>query len=200
MRDGHWIFGSVFCRVNMFTNCVTVSYHPKNHLLTQFKTIFCQVNASVFTLLAMTLERYRAIMTPLAPRNSHTTLWIGIGLIWSCSAILALPSAFASTIFVQVAACSHSFIPVTLRVKWWRQSLSLDVKWYLLHHIYWTLCKWYILSFETNTEATRFCFKATLYSCLAWRGTRKVGMGLWVRRQQIHKPFFWSFYFFQRVF
>ena len=61
-----------------------------------------QVNASVFTLLAMTLERYRAIITPLAPRNSHTTLWIGIGLIWSCSAILALPSAFASTIFVQV--------------------------------------------------------------------------------------------------
>ena len=62
-----------------------------------------QVNASVFTLLAMTVERYRAIMTPLAPRNSHTTLWIGIGLVWSCSAILALPSAFASNIFVQVS-------------------------------------------------------------------------------------------------
>ena len=61
------------------------------------------MNASVFTLLAMTVERYRAIMTPLAPRNSHTTLWIGIGLVWSCSAILALPSAFASNIFVQVA-------------------------------------------------------------------------------------------------
>ena len=39
--------------------------------------------------------------------------------------------------------------------------------------------------FLNNTEATRFCFKATLYSRLAWRGPRKVGMGLWVRRQQI---------------
>ena len=27
MRDGEWIFGSIFCRVNMFTNCVTVSFH-----------------------------------------------------------------------------------------------------------------------------------------------------------------------------
>ena len=85
----------------MFTNCVTVSFHLRSHRSRKKEN--SQVNASVFTLLAMTVERYRAIMTPLAPRNSHTTLWIGIGLVWSCSAILALPSAFASNIFVQVA-------------------------------------------------------------------------------------------------
>ena len=30
----------------------------------------------MFTLLAMTLERHKAIMTPLAPRKSHKTLWV----------------------------------------------------------------------------------------------------------------------------
>ena len=29
MRDGHWIFGSIFCRISMFTNCVTVSQHKE---------------------------------------------------------------------------------------------------------------------------------------------------------------------------
>ena len=34
------------------------------------------MSISVFTLLAMTLERHKAIMTPLAPRKSHKTLWV----------------------------------------------------------------------------------------------------------------------------
>merc|ERR1719507_2633113 len=55
MRDRQWIFGSFYCRLNSFTSCFTVSI-------------------SVFTLLAMTLERHKAIMTPLAPRKSHKTL------------------------------------------------------------------------------------------------------------------------------
>ena len=52
----------------------------------------------MFTLLAMTLERHRAIMTPLALRISKSTLWVAIAAIWVSSSLLALPSAVFSTL------------------------------------------------------------------------------------------------------
>ena len=84
MRDRQWIFGSFYCRLNSFTSCFTVSFlnerwKKETNLISkdwQSSIIFCQVSISVFTLLAMTLERHKAIMTPLAPRKSHKTLWV----------------------------------------------------------------------------------------------------------------------------
>ena len=43
--------------------------------------------------------RYKAIMTPLAPRQSHGTLWTAIALIWVGGAVVALPSALYSTLY-----------------------------------------------------------------------------------------------------
>ena len=45
-------------------------------LLGEHIILLSKVSISVFTLLAMTLERHKAIMTPLAPRKSHKTLWV----------------------------------------------------------------------------------------------------------------------------
>ena len=101
----NWIFGSIYCSVNSFTSALTVS-------------------VSVFTLLALTVERHKAgqttdrraahcnggaefglqwssrqaIMTPLAPRKSHKTLWVGIGLVWAGGCLVALPPAVFATI------------------------------------------------------------------------------------------------------
>jgi len=80
MRDSTWEFGPVYCRVHTFTSSLTVS-------------------VSVFTLLALTLERYKAVMTPLAPRKSHKTLAVGISLIWSLGTIAALPAALFSRLY-----------------------------------------------------------------------------------------------------
>ena len=49
MRDRAWYFGSLYCCLNQFISLTTVP-------------------ASVFTMLAITLERRRAIMQPLSPR------------------------------------------------------------------------------------------------------------------------------------
>ena len=53
--------------VHQLCYCESTQRNPSQLFTTDTNS---QVNASVFTLLAMTLERYRAIMTPLAPRFS----------------------------------------------------------------------------------------------------------------------------------
>ena len=78
----NWIFGSVYCSINSFTSALTVS-------------------VSVFTLLALTVERHKAIMTPLAPRKSHKTLWVGIVLIWTVGTVVALPAALFATLYTR---------------------------------------------------------------------------------------------------
>ena len=88
-----------------------------------------KVSISVFTLLAMTLERHKAIMTPLAPRKSHKTLWVrdlhrlflkfwkfekyqvlvlsfsrpqvAICLIWVGGGVVAAPALIYSTLYTR---------------------------------------------------------------------------------------------------
>ena len=59
------------------------------------------VSVSVFILLALTVERHKAIMTPLAPRKSHKTLWVGIALIWTVGTVVALPAALFATLYTR---------------------------------------------------------------------------------------------------
>ena len=95
-----------------------------------------KVSISVFTLLAMTLERHKAIMTPLAPRKSHKTLWVrdlhrlffkvlkvweissfgiifsrpqvAICLIWVGGGVVAAPALIYSTLYTrQVGLPTH---------------------------------------------------------------------------------------------
>ena len=77
--------------VHQLCYCESTQRNPSQLFTTGINS---QVNASVFTLLAMTLERYRAIMTPLAPRQSHGTLWTAIALIWFVVVSFPFPARF----------------------------------------------------------------------------------------------------------
>jgi hypothetical protein len=72
-----WVFGSFFCSFCQFSSYLTISL-------------------SVFTLLGITMERYKGIMTPLAPRNSHMTLLKSLAIIWAASSFISLPPAIFS--------------------------------------------------------------------------------------------------------
>nr|BAO01084.1 neuropeptide GPCR A34 [Nilaparvata lugens] len=72
MLNSHWPFGSVYCTINNFVANVTVA-------------------ASVFTLVAITLDRYMAIMRPLRHRMSRRRARLLIAVVWASSCLLALP-------------------------------------------------------------------------------------------------------------
>ncbi|XP_076317953.1 tachykinin-like peptides receptor 99D [Tachypleus tridentatus] len=78
MLNGDWPFGSAYCKISNFISILSVA-------------------ASVFTLMAISIDRYMAIMHPLKPRMSRVTtlnitLWI-----WVASSILSLPYILYST-------------------------------------------------------------------------------------------------------
>lgn len=68
--------------------------------LPEFMCKFCpftqtlSVNVSIFTLVMISLDRYQAIMNPLAERSTKTTCKLIILGLWIFSAILALPMIF----------------------------------------------------------------------------------------------------------
>ncbi|KAI9564743.1 hypothetical protein GHT06_008484 [Daphnia sinensis] len=84
MLNNHWPFGGFYCTVNNFVANVTVA-------------------ASVFTLVAISFDRYIAIVYPLRPRMSKSTARIAISLIWLASCILAVPCLLYSQ------TLSHSY-------------------------------------------------------------------------------------------
>ena len=75
-----WYFGSLFCSLTQFISLSTVP-------------------ASVFTMLAITLDRRRAIMTPLAPKTSKLIAIVSILLIWIICSCMALPATIFSSTF-----------------------------------------------------------------------------------------------------
>ncbi|XP_068200430.1 tachykinin-like peptides receptor 86C isoform X3 [Palaemon carinicauda] len=72
MLHSDWPFGAVYCTISNFMANVTIS-------------------ASVLTLMAISFDRYIAIVRPLEPRMSKTTARVFILIIWSSSMLLALP-------------------------------------------------------------------------------------------------------------
>ncbi|KAK9503423.1 hypothetical protein O3M35_009978 [Rhynocoris fuscipes] len=78
MLDSHWPFGSIYCTINNFVANVSVA-------------------ASVFTLVAITLDRYMAIVRPLKHRMSRRKARIALVIIWAASALLAIPCLLYST-------------------------------------------------------------------------------------------------------
>ena len=77
MRDSEWVFGAVWCTVCQFSSYLTIS-------------------VSVLTLLAITRERYKVIMTPLAPRTKKLSMLKIIVLVWLIAALVSLPPALYS--------------------------------------------------------------------------------------------------------
>ncbi|EFX77115.1 hypothetical protein DAPPUDRAFT_54510 [Daphnia pulex] len=91
MLNNHWPFGGFYCTVNNFVANVSVA-------------------ASVFTLVAISFDRYIAIVYPLRPRMSKSTARIAISLIWLASCILAVPCLLYSQ------TLSHSYRGGEVRV------------------------------------------------------------------------------------
>ena len=73
----YWIFGSVYCTLNNFISYLSVS-------------------SSVFTLLAISVDRRKAIVRPLAPKTGRACVMLTILIIWTGSAALASPAALFS--------------------------------------------------------------------------------------------------------
>ena len=73
----YWIFGSAYCTLNNFISYLSVS-------------------SSVFTLLAISVDRRKAIVRPLAPKTGRACVILTILIIWTGSAALASPAALFS--------------------------------------------------------------------------------------------------------
>ncbi|XP_073831176.1 tachykinin-like receptor at 86C [Musca autumnalis] len=72
MVNSDWPFGTIYCTINNFMANVTVS-------------------TSVFTLVAISFDRYIAIVHPLKRRTSRRKVRIILALIWVLSCILSAP-------------------------------------------------------------------------------------------------------------
>ncbi|XP_039750556.1 tachykinin-like peptides receptor 86C [Pararge aegeria] len=78
----HWPFGSVTCTASNFTANLTVS-------------------AGVFTLVAITVDRYVAIVKPLQHRLSRRVARAALFTVWFASVLLALPSLLYSDTYTK---------------------------------------------------------------------------------------------------
>ncbi|XP_037521254.2 tachykinin-like peptides receptor 86C [Rhipicephalus sanguineus] len=72
MLESHWAFGEGYCIFNNFVANLTVA-------------------SSAFTMAAMSIDRYFAIVHPLCGRLSRWRSVAIIGALWGCSALLSLP-------------------------------------------------------------------------------------------------------------
>lgn len=84
-------------------------------ILPHFLCSFCptvqivSLNVSIFTLVALSYDRHRAITAPLKPRLSRTLAFIVNGLIWFISLLLSIPTFLAYRIeFDQMQSESES--------------------------------------------------------------------------------------------
>ena len=67
----------------------------KNYILYCIYVQNLSVNASIFTLTAIAVDRYKAIMFPLKSHASKSRTKVVIVIIWIISAVLAVPMAIA---------------------------------------------------------------------------------------------------------
>ncbi|TRY80241.1 hypothetical protein TCAL_12372 [Tigriopus californicus] len=72
MLYGHWPFGTLYCKVSSYISIISVC-------------------GSVFTLMAISIDRYNAIVRPLRPRMGRPSTVLTALLIWIVSGIIALP-------------------------------------------------------------------------------------------------------------
>ncbi|XP_037950768.1 tachykinin-like peptides receptor 86C [Teleopsis dalmanni] len=82
MLNSDWPFGSIYCTINNFMANVTVS-------------------TSVFTLVAISFDRYIAIVHPLKRRTSRRKVRFILVLIWVLSCVLAAPCLMYSSILTK---------------------------------------------------------------------------------------------------
>ncbi|XP_062702608.1 tachykinin-like peptides receptor 86C [Aedes albopictus] len=82
MLNSDWPFGAVYCTINNFMANMSVA-------------------SSVFTLVAISLDRYIAIVHPLRHRTSRKKARLFLLIIWALSCILAAPCLMYSTVMTK---------------------------------------------------------------------------------------------------
>ncbi|XP_049537972.1 tachykinin-like peptides receptor 86C [Anopheles darlingi] len=82
MLNSDWPFGSVYCTINNFMANMSVA-------------------SSVFTLVAISFDRYIAIVHPLRHRTSRKKARIFLLIIWALSCVLAAPCLMYSTVMTK---------------------------------------------------------------------------------------------------
>uniref|UniRef100_A0A4W4GRR4 Neuromedin-K receptor n=1 Tax=Electrophorus electricus TaxID=8005 RepID=A0A4W4GRR4_ELEEL len=75
---GEWYFGSAYCKFHNFFPVAAVF-------------------ASIYSMTAIAVDRYMAIIHPLKPRFSATVTKVVIVCVWGAAVVLALPLCFYST-------------------------------------------------------------------------------------------------------
>ncbi|XP_014610001.1 PREDICTED: tachykinin-like peptides receptor 99D isoform X1 [Polistes canadensis] len=82
MLNSHWPFGTLYCKICQFIAVLTIC-------------------ASVFTLMAISIDRFMAIVNPLRPRmGRRATLCVAV-VIWIVGAILSFPMLLFNTTYTQ---------------------------------------------------------------------------------------------------
>ncbi|XP_076842275.1 neuromedin-K receptor-like [Brachyhypopomus gauderio] len=75
---GEWYFGDAYCKFHNFLPVAAVF-------------------ASIYSMSAIAVDRYMAIIHPLKPRFSATITKVVIGCVWGAAVVLAFPLCFYST-------------------------------------------------------------------------------------------------------
>ncbi|XP_024082499.1 tachykinin-like peptides receptor 99D isoform X2 [Cimex lectularius] len=82
MVNSDWPFGNVYCKISQFVSVLSIC-------------------ASVFTLMAISVDRYMAIMHPLRPRMGRRMTLCIAGSIWVLGSAFAVPILIFYTTLVQ---------------------------------------------------------------------------------------------------
>ncbi|XP_026322210.1 RYamide receptor-like [Hyposmocoma kahamanoa] len=94
----HWPFGGVMCKVVNYSQAVSVM-------------------VSAFTMFAISIDRYMAIMRPLKPRLSRTAAKLVVAVVWTCALATAAPIAFVSR--TQKPSEWHKFCELEVCLEHW---------------------------------------------------------------------------------
>ncbi|ELT96089.1 hypothetical protein CAPTEDRAFT_195613 [Capitella teleta] len=95
----YWPFGAIMCPIVSYLQAVVVFL-------------------SAFTLVAISLDRYRAIMFPLKPRMTTNQVAMVIAVIWMLSLAVPLPIAIMSRIEEQTDRFNASVVRYICKEKW----------------------------------------------------------------------------------
>ncbi|XP_023336238.1 tachykinin-like peptides receptor 86C [Eurytemora carolleeae] len=131
MRDRVWTLGYIYCKINTFLSYVTIP-------------------ASVFTLLAITIDRRKAIVRPLEPKTSRMKVLITILVIWILSSIISLPPTLVAKHFLH-GRCGKNYICVPI----WPSTESIDASQY--DHVYNILFS--VITYLTPMIGMGICYK-----------------------------------------
>ncbi|XP_077999605.1 neuromedin-K receptor-like [Glandiceps talaboti] len=140
-----WYYGEIYCRIQRFIGPVTVA-------------------ASVFTLMAIGIDRYIAIVHPMRPRMSKLRAKSIIAAVWMVSMAICIPYLEGSQLAVMECIMEpDDLVPITLRtvcITVWPDGQVYD-NWYF----------WYTFSFTIATYVVPLFAQGICYTI--------VGVKLW---------------------